>query len=71
MGHYLDRGVRKDPSDGTVYKPRLEGRKEAAHVKSYGKGELAEDLCKGPESRKSVAFSKTCKKPSKAEAERR
>lgn len=48
----------------------LKGRQEAAHVKSYGKGELAKDLCKGPESKESLEFSTNWKKPSKAESER-
>lgn len=70
MGHHSDKEVRKGPSDKMMYQPRLEGRKGAAYMKSYGKGEPAEDLCKGPESRESVDFSKNRKKPSKTEAER-
>lgn len=57
MGHYLDGEVRKGPSNKTICKLMLKGRQEAAHVKSYGKGELAKDLCKGPESKESLEFS--------------
>ena len=58
MGHHSDKEVRKGPSDKMMYQPRLEGRKGAAHVKSYGKGEPAEDLCKGPESRATLPHSR-------------
>lgn len=46
------------PSDKMMYKLKLEGRKETAPVKSDGKSQPAEDLCKGPELRKSSEFSK-------------
>ena len=52
--NYLDGEVRKGPSNKMMFKLRLEGRKEAAHVKVCGKDEPAGDRCKGPEMRKSL-----------------
>lgn len=58
----MDGEVRKGPSNKMMFKLRLERRKEAAPVKGCGKGEPAEDLCKGPEMRKSLERPKNWKK---------